>query len=243
MNKSVNNKNKFTNMKSEKELNADILKVTLRIQEKYPELLPFIEEMTVTIPDKQNPEINVTHLQNYYNSLLSMVEKYEINSGLNSKKIGNFSKLIIAILICEGTGILSAFLANANNNTWFDALKKPSWNPPAYLFAPVWTILYFLMGVSLWMIWKNKAPEINKRHQYFLFAAQLILNFWWSILFFKFHSLSLALVDIALMLVTILLTIFSFSYYSKSAAWLLMPYISWVTFATILNYSIWSMNH
>jgi len=152
-------------------------------------------------------------------------------------------KFSIAILLCESVGIISGLLASANNNVWFDSLIKPTWNPPAYLFGPVWTTLYLFMGISLALIWKNKATEIKKRNAYFLFAIQLFLNFWWSIFFFHFHSPTLALVDIVLMIITILLTIFSFSSFSKTASWLLVPYIAWVSFATILNFSIWNLNH
>ena len=144
-------------------------------------------------------------------------------------------KFIIAILLCESIGISSGLLASANNNLWFDTLNKPAWNPPAYLFGPVWTTLYLLMGISLGIIWNYKGVELNKSYAYFLFAFQLFLNFWWSIIFFNFHSPAPALLDIILMVVTILLTIFSFSNFSKTAAWLLVPYISWVSFATILN--------
>lgn len=160
-----------------------------------------------------------------------------------TNKIAATWKFIISILLCESVGIISGLLASANNNLWFDTLHKPTWNPPAYLFGPVWTALYLLMGISLGIIWNNKAPELNKRNAYFLFAMQLILNFFWSILFFHFHSPALALLDIILMIITIVLTIFNFSHFSKSAAWLLVPYIAWVSFATILNFSIWNLNH
>jgi tryptophan-rich sensory protein len=126
---------------------------------------------------------------------------------------------------------------------WFDNLHKPTWNPPGYLFAPVWTTLYLLMGISLALIWKSKTTHSKKRNAYLLFATQLILNFCWSILFFHFHSPTLALVDIVLMAITITLTIFSFSAFSKLASWLLVPYLTWVIFATILNFSIWYLNH
>ncbi len=152
-------------------------------------------------------------------------------------------KFIIAILLCESVGISSALLASASNNPWFDKLIKPTWNPPAYLFGPVWTTLYLLMGISLGIIWNNKASEQSKRKAYLLFATQLFLNFWWSILFFNFHSPAFALLDIILMVITIILTIFSFSSFSKIASWLLVPYIAWVSFAAFLNYSIWSLNH
>ena len=159
-----------------------------------------------------------------------------------TQKLSSTWKFIIAIILCEGVGISSGLLASANNNLWFDTLSKPTWNPPAYLFAPVWTTLYLLMGISLALVWKNKANELIKRNAYFLFALQLFLNFWWSILFFHFHSTALSLVDIILMVVTIILTIINFSYFSKPSAWLLVPYIAWVSFASILNFTIWNLN-
>ena len=162
---------------------------------------------------------------------------------MNSDKIiSSTGKLFIAILICEGTGIISGLIANTGMNPWFETLNKPSWNPPAYLFPPVWTLLYLLMGISLWLIWKSNTPAPQKINLIILFSLQLFLNFWWSIIFFKFHSPALALLNITLMLILILLTIINFSKFSKAAAWLLVPYIAWVSFATILNYTIWSLN-
>ncbi|MBK7443265.1 MAG: tryptophan-rich sensory protein [Bacteroidetes bacterium] len=160
-----------------------------------------------------------------------------------TKRLPTAWKFIIAIILCESVGIISGLLASANNNPWFDALNKPTWNPPAYLFGPVWTTLYLLMGISLGIIWNNNSTEPNKRKAYFLFALQLFLNFWWSIIFFHFHSPAFALLDIIIMVVIIIITIFTFSSFSKLAAWLLVPYISWVSFATILNFTIWNLNH
>lgn len=178
------------------------------------------------------------------NSIVAMIDNHKIYSIKNpvpNKSL--FFKLIIAVILCEGTGIISALIANVNTNSWFTNLNKPSWNPPSYLFAPVWTILYFLMAISLWLIWKHKAPETSKRNAYYLFAFQLFLNFWWSILFFKFHSPSIALVNIILMLAVIINTIIYFFRFSKTAAWLLIPYAAWVTFALFLNYSIYKLNN
>jgi translocator protein len=158
------------------------------------------------------------------------------------KTIPSLWKFVIAILICEAVGITSGLLSQSGMNTWFSTLNKPSWNPPAYLFGPVWATLYFLMGISLWLIWKTNAPENHKRNAVTIFAIQLFLNFWWSIIFFKFHSSGIALIDIFLMVITISLTIYYFSYISPLAAWLLVPYIAWVSFATVLNYTIWCMN-
>lgn len=157
-------------------------------------------------------------------------------------KLSSTWKFILAILLCEGVGITSGFLASANDNLWFDTLNKPTWNPPGYLFGPVWTTLYLLMGIALGIIWNNKSTERNKRQAYSLFAIQLFLNFWWSILFFHFQSPALAFVDILLLLIVIILTLFSFSAFSKLASWLLVPYLAWVSFAAILNFYIWNLN-
>lgn len=157
-------------------------------------------------------------------------------------KLSSGWKFLLAILLCEGVGITSGILAGAGNNMWFQTLEKPSWNPPAYLFGPVWTILYLLMGISLGLIWTNKSPEISKREPYALFAIQLFLNFWWSILFFLFHSPALALANIVLLVLFITLTIFSFSSFSRIASWFLVPYLAWVCFASYLNYTIWILN-
>jgi translocator protein len=158
------------------------------------------------------------------------------------KGISSFWKLIIAILICESVGIVSALLSQMGMNTWFTSLQKPTWNPPAYLFGPVWTVLYLLMGVSLWEVWKSSAPEAKKTRAMSVFGLQLFFNFCWSILFFKFQSPAFALIDILLLGITILLTISYFARISRLAAWLLVPYILWVYFATVLNYTLWATN-
>jgi translocator protein len=156
--------------------------------------------------------------------------------------LSNNWKLVICILICQATGIVSGLLTNTQNNTWFDTIVKPSWNPPGYLFGPVWTILYLLMAFSLWIVWKSDAPETQKFQACLLFASQLFLNFWWTILFFKLECPLCAFLEILVMICLIIITIFKFSEISKTAAWLLVPYISWVCFATILNYKLWVLN-
>jgi tryptophan-rich sensory protein len=149
---------------------------------------------------------------------------------------------VIAVVICEATGILSGLISQTYMNPWFDTLNKPSWNPPGYIFGPVWTFLYLLMGTALWLVWKSDAPEQKKKNAELIFALQLFLNFWWSILFFRFHSPAFAFMEIILLLATIFITIFRFAPISRTAAWLMVPYISWVSFASILNYTIWMMN-
>lgn len=151
-------------------------------------------------------------------------------------------KLIICIIICQATGIISGLLTTTQNNEWYKTIIKPSWNPPSYLFGPVWTVLYFLMAISLWIIWKSNALEDQKKEACLIFASQLFLNFWWTIIFFRFHSPIAAFVEIIIMIALIFFTIFRFSEMSKTAAWLLVPYLSWVCFAAILNYELWNLN-
>lgn len=160
-------------------------------------------------------------------------------------RLNNLSKgwkLVVAIIICEANGIISGLLSNSGKSPWFDSLAKPQWNPPGFVFAPVWTTLYLLMAISLWIIWKSKLAENVKMQVLKLFAAQLFLNFWWSIIFFRFHLLGFAFMEILMLWITIFATIIRFSKISRTAAWLLVPYISWVSFASILSYTIWVMN-
>lgn len=157
-------------------------------------------------------------------------------------KISNILKLATCILLCQAVGITSGLLTTSENNAWYSTVIKPSWNPPGYLFAPVWTVLYLLMAIALWLVWRYPIVSATKTKAMFLFALQLFFNFWWTILFFLLHSPLLALVDIILLWITVLVTIYKFAQYSKTAAWLLVPYISWVSFATLLNYRIWLIN-
>ena len=157
-------------------------------------------------------------------------------------KLHTYWKLFISIFICEVIGISSAIISNTNNSIWFDTIKKPTWNPPAYLFGPVWTILYLLMGIALWIVWEAEINYAKKINAISLFFLQLFFNFCWSILFFKYHFIGLALLDILIMLTSIATTMFAFATIDKKAIWLLIPYIAWVSFATILNFTIWIMN-
>ncbi len=145
-------------------------------------------------------------------------------------------KLVSSIILCELAGIIGSFFTISAISNWYIYLNKPSFSPPNYLFGPVWTTLYFLMGVSLYLVWqkKKKVPSI--------FWVQLFLNAIWSILFFGLKSPILGLLDIIFLLIAIVLTVKSFYKSSKAAAFLLLPYLAWVTFATVLNFSIWILN-
>lgn len=154
--------------------------------------------------------------------------------------VSNRVKLISSIGICLCIGFLGGLAGSARNNSWFDALNKPSFNPPPWIFAPVWTFLYILMGISMWMVWKSDST--SRPQALILFSIQLALNFLWSIFFFRLHSPLIALLDILLLDFVVFATIRSFFQISKAASYLLLPYAAWLCFATVLNYAFLHLN-
>ncbi len=157
--------------------------------------------------------------------------------------MNNTVKLVISVAIPLLAGVTSGFFTASGVGTWYQTIQKPSWNPPGWIFGPVWTTLYILMGIALYLVWKSDAATAVKKTAILLFAIQLLLNFFWSFIFFNQHQVGWALVEILVMWVFILLTIFAFASVNKTAAWLLVPYISWVSFAFLLNYTIWKLNN
>jgi benzodiazapine receptor len=153
----------------------------------------------------------------------------------------NVIKAINSIALTVGLGAASGYFTVREIPTWYAGLTKPTFNPPNYLFGPVWTTLYVLMGISVFLIWKQP-PSPKRKKAINLYLIQFALNLAWSFIFFNQHQIFLALIDIVAMWICILLTILAFSKFSKPAAWLLVPYISWVSFATILNVAIWWLN-
>ncbi len=151
-------------------------------------------------------------------------------------------KLFISILIPLLVGAISGYFTSSGVNGWFAVANKPWFNPPNWIFAPVWTTLYILMGIALFLVWRSNAEKNIKQAAIMLFAVQLTLNFFWSIIFFKLQQPGWAFAEIIFMWLMILLIILWFGKISPAAAWLLVPYISWVSFAAILNYSIWHLN-
>lgn len=155
-------------------------------------------------------------------------------------KSKNIIKLVATIAISELVGIIGSIFTISAIPTWYTTLVKPSLNPPAWIFGSVWTTLYLLMGISLWLVWKSNSKE--KRKATWLFVVQLVLNAVWSPIFFGAHSIGSALAVIVFLWTAIVLTILIFKKISKIAAWLLLPYILWVSFAVYLNFSIWILN-
>ncbi|MEO8085304.1 MAG: TspO/MBR family protein, partial [Bacteroidota bacterium] len=127
------------------------------------------------------------------------------------------------------------------NGTWFTTLLKPSFNPPNGIFFPVWTILYVLMGISIYLIWNTFKTPLRQK-AFISFGCQLVLNFLWSILFFSCHFILIAIVDILLLWACIIYMITIFRRIHPVAAYLQIPYLLWITFASILNISIYFLN-
>lgn len=157
-------------------------------------------------------------------------------------RLNNFLKLLTAIGISELAGIVGLVFTVSAIPNWYAGLVKPSLNPPAWIFGPVWTVLYALMGIAAYLVWKNGWQRKDVRTALGVFGAQLLLNAIWSIIFFGFKGPGWALVDIVLLWLAIIWTISIFYKISRPAAYLLLPYLFWVSFASYLNYAIWVLN-
>ena len=151
-------------------------------------------------------------------------------------------KLLIAMLIPLLVGGTAGFFTASGVDGWYALANKPWFNPPNWIFMPVWTMLYLMMGIAMYLVWKTKADKSTKQTAIILFAVQLTLNYFWSLIFFKMHQPGWAFAEIIVMWLMILLTIIWFGKILAAAAWLLVPYICWVSFASVLNYAIWQMN-
>lgn len=151
-------------------------------------------------------------------------------------------KLIASIALCELTGILGTPFTIAAIPTWYVFLNKPPFAPPNWLFGPAWTTLYLLMGISFYLIWKQGFNQKKVRIAVYYFLAQLFFNFTWSIAFFGLRSPLLGLINILILLALIIVTMIKFKPLSQAAFYLLVPYVLWVSFATLLNASIVVLN-
>ena len=150
---------------------------------------------------------------------------------------------MVFLVMCLGAQLTGSLLTMpAIRSGWYTALEKPFFNPPAWLFGPVWTVLYFIMAISAWMVWRQESENPLVRPALYLFFVQLLFNVIWSALFFSIRRPGWALVEIALLWLLILATILIFCKVNKWAAWLLAPYLGWVLYAVILNSAIWWLN-
>lgn len=151
-------------------------------------------------------------------------------------------KLVFAVVVCQLAGVLGSLLTSPQIPTWYATLQKPGFSPPNWLFAPVWIILFALMGISTYLVWNKGLENREVKTSLFIFGIQLALNVLWSFLFFGLQSPFYAFMEIIVLWAAIALTILSFFKVSKTAGLLLLPYILWVSFAMILNYYIWKLN-
>lgn len=152
------------------------------------------------------------------------------------------TRILIAVAVCLLVGFLSGYATQSSVDTWYTTLNKPSFNPPNWIFAPVWTALYIAMGVAAGLVWARGFYHKWVQTALYHFGFQLMFNALWSIVFFGFKQPFWALLVILTLIVLIVLTIKWFRVVSKAAAWLMVPYLLWVCFATVLNYNIWTLN-
>jgi benzodiazapine receptor len=148
-----------------------------------------------------------------------------------------YPKLIAAIIICQLAGIVGSFFTISSIPTWYAQLNKPTFNPPNWVFGPAWVVLFLLMGISLYLIWTRGVKGVVT-----VFGIQLFLNIIWSILFFGLRSPFLAFIEIIALWIMILFTIILSYKVSRAAAYLMVPYLLWVSFAAVLNFYILSLN-
>lgn len=150
--------------------------------------------------------------------------------------------MLVAVGLCQLVGFIGAIFTVSSISTWYVFLNKPSWNPPSWIFGPVWTVLYTLMGVSLYRVWSKGLTKPKVRSAVMWFGVHLVFNALWSIIFFGQRNISLALVEILALLVLIVVVMVKFYKIDKVSTHLLLPYLVWTSFATFLTYTIWSLN-
>jgi tryptophan-rich sensory protein len=152
------------------------------------------------------------------------------------------AKLLASLLLCLGAGFFGSIFTTPSIPTWYATLNKPSFNPPNWLFAPAWTTLFIFMGIALFLVWLKGFKEKKVKVAIIFFLIQLILNVAWSFCFFYWKMPFWAFVDIIILWLFILLTLIRFWKINKTAGVLFIPYLLWVSFASLLNYSVWKLN-
>jgi len=151
-------------------------------------------------------------------------------------------KLIVSLVICQCAGLIGSIFTTAAIPTWYATLEKPPFTPPNWLFAPAWATLYVLMGIAAFLVWRKEVNREGAKLALMIFLIQLVLNALWSVVFFGLESPLAGVIVILVLWVAILFTVLKFFKLSMAAGLLLLPYILWVSFAAILNISIWLLN-
>ncbi|MHA4896465.1 TspO/MBR family protein [Pedobacter sp. PWIIR3] len=162
-------------------------------------------------------------------------------ASIDSKKL-NIPTLIINLIIPLSFGVIGALLTQVSVKTWYLTINKPSFNPPNWIFGPVWTTLYILMGISAYLVWQKRKQITHLPRLIAIYLIQLVLNLLWSFLFFYAHEIGAAFYEIIALLIAIIITARVFYKVDSTAGLLFIPYIAWVSFATVLTYTIFKLN-
>ena len=157
-------------------------------------------------------------------------------------KTGKIIRLVSSVLICLAAAAMGSVFTTPSIPTWYALIQKPAFNPPNWVFGPVWTALFILMGISAYLVWEKGLKERKVKVALSVFGVQLVLNILWSALFFGLQSPFYAFIEIIILWIAIVLTIIKFYPVSRNAGLLLIPYIAWVSFAAFLNLSVWLLN-
>jgi tryptophan-rich sensory protein len=147
----------------------------------------------------------------------------------------------VSVVICFLAAAIGSWFTAASVKSWYPGLLKPAGTPPAWVFGPVWSVLYLLMGTAAWLVWRQRSAA-NVTFALALFFAQLALNATWSFVFFGLRKPGLALLEILALLAAIMATMTNFAQLSRLAFWLMTPYVVWVLYAAFLNFGIWRLN-
>ena len=161
---------------------------------------------------------------------------------MRDMKIRDIWKLVVSIVACLAAGAIGSIFTQQAIPTWYATLEKPAFNPPNWVFMPVWTLLYIMMGVAAFLVWRKGLENRQVRIALIVFLVQLVLNASWSVVFFGLESPLYGLIVIAVLWVAILFTTLMFYRISRVAGVLMLPYLLWVTFAAVLNESVWLLN-
>ncbi len=153
-----------------------------------------------------------------------------------------FPSLAVALILPQVIGGLGAIATASSVSTWYRKLNKPSWNPPDKVFGPVWTLLYLMMGAASWLVWRRGAEKDQVRGALRVYGVQLVLNMFWSVIFFGLRRLDWAAAEIVILEGAILETVRRFYRLQPAAAFLMIPYLAWTVFAGILNVTVWRIN-
>lgn len=159
----------------------------------------------------------------------------------DSTRMRNTVGFSVFLALCLAVAALGGAATASSVGTWYPSLAKPPFNPPNWIFAPVWTTLYFMMAIAAWRVWRRDGLR-QARSALTLFALQLVLNLAWSVLFFGMRMIGAALVEIIVLLLAIVATTLVFWQRNRVAGMLFLPYAAWVAFATVLNAALWRLN-